>query len=280
MKNRQLILGIIITIGIIAVAICVGMVAGSSTVKPFISVDPVSNKNIGDRFDVTGTTNLPAGTELLFEVYPASFNPQTTDPGTGTQSGVFTGATGVMKVTGGTAGFNTWAFDLNTSTFGPMEYFVNVSQVTGDPAKGDFRTGPAYGTAIFNVMAPSRPEKPATPLSPAAVTFKPIGDRKAGGNFTIAGITSLPAGTNLFWEILPDPGTPPTGVDLKADTGIMANNQVMQGDARSNRISLDVDMKDFRKGKYVVIVASLSGDPSTVDPATGTLAGYTYFTLN
>ena len=279
MKNTPLILGSILAIGIIAVVICVGMVTGSSSAKPFISVDPVSDKNTGDRFDITGTTSLPAGTELLFEVYPSSFVPQTTDPETGAQSGLFTGATGVIKVTGGTGGINTWSFDLDTSTFAPKEYLVNVSQVAGDLAKGDYRTGPAYGTAVFNVMAPYKPVASAVSPAPASVTFKPIGDRKSSVNFTITGITSLPEGRDLFWEIIPDPGTAPTGLDMQADVGIMANNVVIPGDAKSNRISLDVNMTEFKKGKYLVMVASLSGNPATVDPATGTLAGYTYFNL-
>jgi len=524
MKNKPLILGSIFAKGIIAVVICVGLVTGFSAVPSFISVDPISDKNTGDRFAITGTTNLPEGSELLFDVYPSSFIPQTTDPTTGRKSGEFTGATGVVKVTGSTGSSNRWAFDLDTSTFGPMEYFVNVSLVAGDPVKGDFRTGPVHGTArfqlsgetgttgtsqakeragassitvdpvadqttgdllivsgstnlpegtilmvrtgsfggdtvvrkgtggknrysipidttvmkpgthtitvirmtgdiaqgdlkpgteqgtgtftlkgaylttespvnaavtkddyirlshisdrvagdqflmtgttslpvgteviweikpsalandhnqsgefsgmmansqvsegdgtsnrvtnavdagallpgeyivtvsttsgdspamgtnlgdltgsaMFNILASGNPAPSAQTASKATVTFKPIGDRKSSENFTITGITGLPAGTDLFWEIIPDPGTSPAALDLKADVGIMANNQVLQGDARSNRISLDVDMKDFRKGKYVVIVAALSGNPLTVDPATGTLAGYTYFNL-
>ena len=57
----------------------------------------------------------------------------------------------------------------------------------------------------------------------------------------------------------------------------MANNYVLKGNGVSNTVSLDVDTKDMKAGKYVVIVASLNGND---DPSTGTLAGYTYFTLN
>ena len=118
------------------------------------------------------------------------------------------------------------------------------------------------------------------PVFPGAViTFDPIGDRKTGDKFTITGTTSLPAGTNLFWEIRQDTGTPPTAIDMNSQMGILANNQVTKGSSTSNRVSLDADMKDIIPGKYVVIVVSLKGDPMTVDPTTGTLAGYTYLTL-
>ena len=66
---------------------------------------------------------------------------------------------------------------------------------------------------------------PILVLSNAVITFDPIGDK-----FFINGTTSFPSGTNLFWEIIPDTGTPPTGVDINAQRGIMANNLVTKGD--------------------------------------------------
>lgn len=112
------------------------------------------------------------------------------------------------------------------------------------------------------------------------IAFDSISDKKSGDRFTITGTTSLPKDTALFWEIIPDPGIPPTGVNLNAQIGIMANNYVKNGDATSNQVSLEVDTNELKSGTYVVIVASLKSDPATTDPSSGTLAGYTYFTLN
>jgi hypothetical protein len=116
-------------------------------------------------------------------------------------------------------------------------------------------------------------------LSTAVITFDPTNDRKAGDQFNITGTTSLPTGTNLFWEIRLDTGTPPTGIDLNSRMGIMANNQVTRGRGNLNRVSLAIDTKDLVPGKYVALAVSLRGNPMTVDPTTGTLAGYTYLTL-
>ena len=127
------------------------MVTGFSVAKPFIWFDPLSDKNVGDKFTITGTTNLPGGNEILFQVYPASFEPTATDPQTGTQSGLFTGATGTVAVTRSSGDTNTWSADVDLSTFQPKEYLVNVSLLTGDTSKGDFSTGSPFSTTTFTV---------------------------------------------------------------------------------------------------------------------------------
>ncbi|MCK9632642.1 MAG: hypothetical protein M0R30_13505 [Methanoregula sp.] len=153
-------------------------------------------------------------------------------------------------------------------------------QVT--PAGNQQNENPAP-VATKTTAAPA-PPKTAQPTSApvqynGVITIDPVGDYKTGDTFTITGITSLPVGTNLFWDITPDTGIPPKGIDMNQQRGIMANNQVAKGSGTSNRVSLDVDLKDMPSGKYVVVVVSLKGDPMTVDPSTGTLAGYTYLTV-
>ena len=73
MKQKTLVTGSILAVAIVAIAICVGMVSGYSIFKPFISVDPIGDKNAGDSIILTGKTSLPAGTEILVQVYSASF---------------------------------------------------------------------------------------------------------------------------------------------------------------------------------------------------------------
>ena len=151
------------------------------------------------------------------------------------------------------------------------------SASTNSPQGGQAAAGTAAKTTVL--PASSATTQPALTQASSAKTlsFDPISNRNAGDKFTITGTTTLAADTGLFWEIIPDPGTTPTGVDLNAQIGIMANNHVLKGNGASNTVSLDVDTKDMKAGKYVVIVASLNGN---ADPSTGTLAGYTYFTLN
>ncbi len=64
---------------------------GSST-GYYITIDPVGDHYVGDRFTITGLTNIPADDEMLVQVYTSSFKPTQKS-----QSGEFSGATGTVK---------------------------------------------------------------------------------------------------------------------------------------------------------------------------------------
>jgi inhibitor of cysteine peptidase len=61
----------------------------------FIHIDPISDRWAGEKFTITGTTNLPKDAELLVEVYSSSFKPTQKS-----QSGEFSGSTGTIRVSG------------------------------------------------------------------------------------------------------------------------------------------------------------------------------------
>ncbi|MBP1929468.1 putative secreted protein with C-terminal beta-propeller domain [Methanolinea mesophila] len=68
--------------------------------KLFISIDPIGDHYVGEKFAITGTTNLPAGEdEILVEVVSSSFAPTQK-----TQSGEFSGSTGTIHASTGGAG--------------------------------------------------------------------------------------------------------------------------------------------------------------------------------
>jgi len=148
---------------------------------------------------------------------------------------------------------------------------------TNSPQGGQAAAGTAAKTTALSASSVATQPALTQAAYAKSVSIDPISDKKAGDKFTITGTTKLAADTGLFWEIIPDTGTAPTGIDLNAQIGIMANNHVLKGNGVSNTVSLDVDTKDMKAGKYVVIVASLAGN---ADPSTGTMEGYTYFTLD
>ncbi len=94
------------------------------------------------------------------------------------------------------------------------------------------------------VAAPVQPSpaqsSPGPGLSTAGITIDPIGDKMVGDRFTITATTSLPTGTNLFWQIMQDTGTSSAGLDKNSQMSVGGNNLVMNGNGTSNRISLDV----------------------------------------
>ena len=120
--------------------------------NPVITIAPVGDRHVGDKFTITATTNLAVGDEVLFEVYSSSFQPTQKS-----QSGEFSGATGTVTVTQGTGGLNALSFDVDASTFKPDEYLVTATAVLQD----------ATGTALFNVLDAAAPTV-ATPVVTAA----------------------------------------------------------------------------------------------------------------
>jgi len=122
---------------------------------PKITVLPVGEKQVGDKFSVAGTTNLAVDDELLVEVYSSSFKPTTK-----TQSGEFSGATGTVKVQKGTDGLNKWSFPVDAAAFKPDEYIVSAAGITV--------TG-AQTSTLFNVV-----EFKPTPVPTTVVTTAPV----------------------------------------------------------------------------------------------------------
>jgi PGF-CTERM protein len=125
---------------------------------PVITINPIGDHAVGDKFTVTGTTNLAVGDNVLFTIYSSSFQP--TDK---SASGEFSGASGTVQVTQGTNGLNAVSFDVDASTFKPDEYLVTASSV-GLPGPG------ATGTALFNVLTAVPTTAPVTTVATQPVT--------------------------------------------------------------------------------------------------------------
>jgi hypothetical protein len=150
---------------------------------------------------------------------------------------------------------------------------------TNDKQSENHAAGTTVTIRTTTVAAPLKTLQP-TPvsgLSTKEITIDPIGDKKTGEKFLLAATTSLPVGTNLFWQILPDTGTPPSSLDGSSQMSVGGNNLVINGDGTANRISQAVDLGRLVPGKYVVIVGEMKGDFS--DFKIGDRYGYTYFTL-
>jgi PGF-CTERM protein len=121
---------------------------------PKITVLPVGEKQVGDKFTIAGTTNLAVDDELLVEVTSSSFKPTEK-----TQSGEFSGATGTVKVQKGTDGLNKWSFPVDAAAFKPDEYIVQSSGITVN----------AQTSTLFNVVEFKPTTVPTTVVTTAPV---------------------------------------------------------------------------------------------------------------
>jgi len=132
---------------------------------PVITIAPIGDKHVGDKFTITAATNLAVDDEVLVQVYSSSFKPTQKS-----QSGEFSGATGTVKVKKGTSGMNTITFDVDSSTFKPDEYIVTANAILQV----------ATGSALFNVLEGAAPvvttKAPVvvTTVAPVVTTVAPV----------------------------------------------------------------------------------------------------------
>jgi len=148
--------------------------------SPNAFVDPVGDHAVGDKITLGGSTNLAVGDDLSVTVLSSSFGPTKKS-----ESGEFSGASGVVKVVAGNGNLNRWTFDVDTSTWKPDEYIVTVSgvtvTVTGSSTFSLLARAPATiattipPTTVITTVAPQT-SAPATtvPVSQPPVTKSPI----------------------------------------------------------------------------------------------------------
>jgi hypothetical protein len=281
MKQQTLMHGSILAVILIAAVIGVGMVTGFSGLNPnspgslvsdsntavspaaheqYIRIDPVAEKTTGDLLTITGATNLPAGTTLMVSAANNGGN---------------------TEVRAGTNGINRFSSVVDTTPMKPGTKTITVNNMIGDLAKGDYRPGTVKTTTTFTLkgsyLTTDTPVQ-ATNTGGKYIRVNPIADHATGDQFLISGTTSLPVGTMIMWQIMPDTGTPPAGTNRDA-LGIAANGQVTKGEGSENRISLAVDMTGFKPGKWVALAGENKGDPRKPSFEMTDLTGYAYFNL-
>jgi PGF-CTERM protein len=128
--------------------------------QPIITIVPIGDKHVGDKFTIAAATNLAVDDEILVQVYSSSFKPTQKS-----QSGEFSGATGTVKVQKGETGMNKILFDVDSSTFKPDEYIVTEDAVIQE----------ATGTALFNVLEGQPPTPvPTTVATPVPTAATPV----------------------------------------------------------------------------------------------------------
>ena len=142
--------------------------------EPQLFIDPISTKEAGSKFTITGTTNLAVGGTLVIDVTSAAFQ-----PGAKTEASAFSGTGGSAIIEKGD-GMNKWSFEVDATDFKPDQYIVTVESI-------EART---TATALFDMVEAT--EKPTTP--PAEVTTPPAGE------------TTTPPAAETTTEPAPTPG--------------------------------------------------------------------------
>jgi PGF-CTERM protein len=112
----------------------------------WVRIDSIGDKAVGEKFTITGTTNLAVGNDLFVDVTSAAFGAAKK-----TETSGFSSSAGNVKVVEGTD-FNKWSFEVDATNYKPDQYQVKVEGVD---------VTDATATATFNVV-----EAPATTVQP------------------------------------------------------------------------------------------------------------------
>ncbi|PKL60739.1 MAG: hypothetical protein CVV33_01100 [Methanomicrobiales archaeon HGW-Methanomicrobiales-4] len=248
----------ILVVCIVAVAICIGFVNGDSASKPFISIDPVSEKTVGDLLIASGTTDLTEGTRLFVTVEGGDYNTGTT----------------VLK---GTEGINRWSVPIDTTAIKPGEYLVQVNNIKSS-YPGPLEFGDLTNTTKLVLTGTFLGSD--TPVSGenqdnAFITINPINNRNKGEQFLVTGKTNLPVGSEILWEVKPAHLEEMTS---GIATGSMANSQVTKG-KNNNQVSYALDTTVLIPGEYNVTASTIRGEMFSENMVPGNISGFTLFTL-
>jgi hypothetical protein len=115
----------------------------------WIKIDPISDKQKGDIFTITATTNLSIGDNILIEVYP----PLPVMQAKSVSNGKFGGARGTTKVISGNNGNNSISFIVNSSEFYPVPDEYIVTEGIYQNSTGRYENENIIGYALFNITS-------------------------------------------------------------------------------------------------------------------------------
>ena len=107
----------------------------SANATPYIIINPISSHNVGDVFEVTGTTNLGVDTKIFLDLS----EPYLLDPGpfvTADPNYKCSGTKGYVKIQKGAGGTNIWSYPVNLSGYhNPKYYDVNIREESNHSIK-------------------------------------------------------------------------------------------------------------------------------------------------
>jgi len=153
------------------------LLAEQSREKEPLTIHPVDDHTVGDRFVIEGTTNISAGGEILIQIMPSTFTPGPKIP-----ERMQDGTTGIVHIMDGDNGENTWSFPVDTAHWLPEEYLVSVT-----PIKENVTAATTFR------------------LYSGSIRLDPIGNCTIGDPISVTGITTADSSTPIMVQLLYQP---------------------------------------------------------------------------
>jgi hypothetical protein len=224
---------------------------------PFITVDPIGDKNTGDLVIISGTTNLPSGTSIYLKEINES-----------------TGESTMLAnnfVCPDTHGVNRWRFVYDSTDWmrpGRLRYLVSTPKGDVNSSVQFNLNGTFFGPE--KILYYESGSKFATIRGTGApyINVNPIGDRQKGDIFRISGTTNLIEGTMLYGTVWPvyfeDRSKRPSTISQDFCDGqfnmIGYSIAVVKGTGDTNRWSFPADMTIQVKTEMKVHVSTRNED--------------------
>jgi hypothetical protein len=242
----------------------------------FITIDQPGTIERGEKILVSGTTNLPEKTQLIYIVRQQSvISVFTVDPKTGKQEmkGGFT-RSGLIDVMRGENGVNRWSFALDSTEFIPDRYEVLVTLESINMDKLEVE-GP-FGAEYLHILdAPADRFVVTTPdTGPCqSILIDTLPERPGNKTYTVTGNTSLQPGTELLFTFLPvefevsmDTKTKSFSGQIYGATGTV---NVTRGTGEANTWSADLDLSTFPPDEYIINISTDRNNPRTHETVYG-----------
>ncbi|MFA5269110.1 MAG: hypothetical protein WC379_14175 [Methanoregula sp.] len=235
----------------------------------FIHIDRPGTISRGEKILISGTTNLPEKTQLLYLINQQSSKTVfTVNPKTGQQDlkGEFN-RSGLITVVPGENGVSRWSFAFDSTEAIPAAYEVIITE--NPVSTGDIGKDGTFGTAFFTILeAESDRLTPADPnTGPCqSIMIDTFSDVLSRRNYTITGTTSLQPGTELRFSVLPaefEVYVNKEGMSSGSMSGAVGTATVTRGTGTTNTWSVDMDLAMFPPEKYLINISNDRVDPRT-----------------
>jgi len=228
----------------------------------FIRIDRPGTIERGEKILVSGTTNLPEKTQLMYTISQQSNSTIfSVDPKTGipdlkggfTRSGLITGVPGEN-------GVSRWSFALDSTEFPPDHYEVLV--LPSNTSRNRQGEEDPFGTTSIVILeaASDRLTAVEPDTGPCqSITINALPDPMTRRNYTVTGTTSLQPDTELLFTVLPtefDVNVDREGISSGSMTGVRGSVVVIRGTGNTNIWSADLDLSKFPPEKYLVNISN------------------------
>lgn len=148
---------------------------------------------------------------------------------------------------------------------------------TEDTAHPAAPVGTGVIIPVTTIPAPGQPGS-TTGSSDGVILLDTMSDVYDGQEYLITGTTTLPEGTELLLQLMPDTGTAPNGT-VRDAVGARAGSTawITEGDGTANRIQIRGSMGGQAPGKWVALLGEMNGNYP--DAQVGDHYGYASFNL-